>query len=1015
MSRDVDGTEIDDVVGKLCDQFQSAAQTLVPKFFRDMPSAYLRDTNRPTQLQHLQALISAHTSGVPPKMTLVSPDGNTWTFLQQRDYPGVLAELVKLLPTDRELRSAKVYSAADGELVLDVFRFGNQPKFDPTDATQIEKRVAVLSFISETDNRADLEDIAQHFERSTASYLRSVSVARIYEHWLLWRRVRGTEDTFVEASEHVESDAVRINIAAGNADTRTLFDKLVNHLGRRGVNIRRAYLDVFEEDGDRVLVVGVIADKAAHLVPQSQAWNELARELTRLRWLDLRAFELADKVPALGILRAEVLVALLHLAHARLGRDDPFAFARERLMRLIEHRMEIATAIAELFLHRFRIAQDRTTKHDGALEDLRRQVEATVEEDTPRRFFLFMIQVIEKTIRTNVYVPGRYGLALRINPEIMQTISPAFPETPYAVFFVHARGANGFHVRFRDIARGGVRVVRTLGPEQFANESERHYSEVYNLALAQQLKNKDIPEGGAKAVILLEPNQDVDLSVKAFTDGLLDLISTGPSSAAFIFNGVHEEERLYLGPDENISFALIDWIVARAERRGQASPNAFMSSKSGAGINHKAYGVTSEGVIVFLEEALCAIGIDPRTQPFTVKITGGPDGDVGGNCLSILYREFGDNVRVVGIADGSGSAEDPNGFQRDEILRLVKASLPISAIQPRTLSPAGRVVPVTGADGPRLRNTLHNRVVADAFVTAGGRPSTINENNWRQYLKPDGTPSSRVIVEGANLFLTDEARRRLSIDASVIIVKDSSANKCGVITSSYEVIASLLLTTEAFMAVKSRFVSEVLTKLRELARLEARLLFREHRRNPSTPLPQLSVDLSKTILRTSDALLTRLGEHQSREGQATRQGASVVSEQGASQSGGIQAASHAEDRRRLNSVVLAHLPAVLLELAGQDVVERLPANYVAGIIAKSLAAHIVYREGLDFLRGLSDPELARLSVNYWQEEERIAALVQEVSGSNLPNRHLVAALLRRGGARTAVLHDLGDGTKADTP
>ncbi|MBK8010695.1 MAG: NAD-glutamate dehydrogenase [Deltaproteobacteria bacterium] len=1014
MSRDVDETEIDDVIGRLRDQFQTAAQTLVPKFFRDMPNAYLRDTNRATQLQHLQALISAHTSGVPPKMTLVSPDGNTWTFLQQRDYPGVLAELVQLLPTDRELRSAKVYSAADGELVLDVFRFGDQPKFDPTDATQIEKRVAVLEFIAQLDKSTDLEDIAQHFERSTASYLRSVSAARIYEHWRLWQRVRGTEDTVVEASEHVESDAVRINVAAGNADTRSFFFKLVTHLGRRRVNIRRAYLDVFEERGDRVLVVGIIADKASHLVPGSQPWNDLTRELTRLRWLDHRAFELADKVPELGILRAEVLVALLHLAHARLGRDDPFAFARERLMRLIEHRMELATAIAELFLSRFRIGQDPTTRHEGALEDLRRQVEASVEEDTPRRFFLFLIRLIAETIRTNVCVPGRYGLALRINPEIMQTISPAFPETPYAVFFVHTRGANGFHVRFRDIARGGVRVVRTLGPEQFAAESERHYSEVYNLALAQQLKNKDIPEGGAKAVILVEPNQDVDLSVKAFTDGLLDLISTGTSSAAasFVFNCVTEEERIYLGPDENISFALIDWIVARAGRRGLASPNAFMSSKSGAGINHKAYGVTSEGVIVFLEEALRAIGIDPRSQPFTVKITGGPDGDVGGNCLSILYREFGDNVRVVGIADGSGSAEDPNGFQREEILRLVKASLPISAIQPRTLSPAGRVVPVTGADGPRLRNTLHNRVVADAFVTAGGRPSTINEGNWRQYLTADGTPSSRVIVEGANLFLTDEARRRLSTDAGVIIVKDSSANKCGVITSSYEVIASLLLTTEAFMAIKSRFVTEVLTKLRELARLEARLLFREQRRSPSTPLPQLSVDLSKTILRTSDALLAQLASQKDeRSGIAVDVEVDVDGEVEIENTGATQ---RPNERLRLNSVVRAHLPAVLLEHAGHDVVERLPANYVAGIIAKSLAAHVVYREGLDFLRGLSDPELARLSITYWQEEERIAGLVHEVSGSTLPHRDLIAALLRRGGARTATLHDLSDEICADT-
>jgi glutamate dehydrogenase len=48
------------------------------------------------------------------------------------------------------------------------------------------------------------------------------------------------------------------------------------------------------------------------------------------------------------------------------------------------------------------------------------------------------------------------------------------------------------------------------------------------------------------------------------------------------------------------------------------------------------YGVTSEGVTVFLETALNkALGIDPRKQPFSVKITGGTDGDVAGNEVAI--------------------------------------------------------------------------------------------------------------------------------------------------------------------------------------------------------------------------------------------------------------------------------------------------------------------------------------------------------------------------------------------
>lgn len=48
-----------------------------------------------------------------------------------------------------------------------------------------------------------------------------------------------------------------------------------------------------------------------------------------------------------------------------------------------------------------------------------------------------------------------------------------------------------------------------------------------------------------------------------------------------------------------------------------------MSSKPLSGINHKEYGVTSEGVNTFLDVALRKVSnINPKTESFTVKMTG---------------------------------------------------------------------------------------------------------------------------------------------------------------------------------------------------------------------------------------------------------------------------------------------------------------------------------------------------------------------------------------------------------
>lgn len=283
-----------------------------------------------------------------------------------------------------------------------------------------------------------------------------------------------------------------------------------------------------------------------------------------------------------------------------------------------------------------------------------------------------------------------------------------------------------------------------------------------------------------------------------------------------------------------------------------------MSSKPRAGINHKQFGVTSEGVNVYLDVALQqALGINPREDSFTIKMTGGPDGDVAGNELKILVREYGENVKVVGIADHSGCAEDPGGLDHDELLRLVLEGLCISNFNASKLGLEGALHDVSTEAGIKMRNSMHNRLDADAFLPCGGRPNTIDIHNYKNFLKPDGTPSSPLIVEGANLFITADARKALFDEAGVLIVKDSSANKGGVITSSYEICAAMLLSEETFVENKPAIVEEVIAKLRGLAKMEAELLFREYDMY-SGSLPDISQVISNAINLTTDAVTVAL-------------------------------------------------------------------------------------------------------------------------------------------------------------
>jgi glutamate dehydrogenase len=225
--------------------------------------------------------------------------------------------------------------------------------------------------------------------------------------------------------------------------------------------------------------------------------------------------------------------------------------------RMIGH----ASKIADLFLARFHpdrpLAQD-DPEFQTRMEDIRAAIESDVEDSTVSDVLYKMMDIVTHTLKTNVYMQDRYALSLRLDPIIMGENYQ--PHLPYGVLFVHGRRFNGYHVRFRDISRGGLRLVAPANSEQLALESARQYDECYGLAFAQQLKNKDIPEGGSKAVCLIDANDMVHgtrdfvmrKSVKAFTDSILDLVVQTDETRSNIVDYYGKPEVLYLGPDENV-------------------------------------------------------------------------------------------------------------------------------------------------------------------------------------------------------------------------------------------------------------------------------------------------------------------------------------------------------------------------------------------------------------------------------------------------------------------------------
>ncbi|MGD1008547.1 MAG: NAD-glutamate dehydrogenase domain-containing protein [Candidatus Aminicenantales bacterium] len=565
--------------------------------------------------------------------------------------------------------------------------------------------------------------------------------------------------------------------------------------------------------------------------------------------------------------------------------------------------------------------------HDIAagLAALRKEMARKIVVEADRDVFLSGALFVETVLKTNFYIKEKTSISFMYRPDFLNRVD--YPLEPFGLFHIIGREFRGFHIRFRDIARGGIRIVRSSHYQNYLNNSDFIFDENYGLASTQQRKNKDLPEGGSKGTILLRWGfQDQPVAAfKKYVDGLLDLMLANPA----VIDYYGKDVILFLGPDEGTA-DLMEWAALRARQRGYKFWKAFTTGKpvTMGGIPHDLYGMTTRSIHEYVLGSLEKLGL--KEDRITKVMTGGPDGDLGSNEILISKD------KILAIVDGSGVLYDPQGLNRRELVRLAKTRKMVEHFGTELLSADGFFVSVKATDvklpdgeqvenGLEFRNTfhLHPKFRADIFVPCGGRPSSVNINNWTEWVDEKGQPRFKVIAEGANLFITQQARLRLE-ERGVILYKDASANKGGVTSSSLEVLSAMAMTDKEFeelMVVRGgkvsdfrkTYVKEIIEHVSDNARREFEVIWRENLRT-GIPRSILSDMISEKINAIKDS---------------------------------IMASALFEDKALVERVVEVGCPPVLCDLLGVDkIIQRVPETYLRALFASRLAARYVYEHGL---------------------------------------------------------------------
>jgi len=937
-----------------------------------------------TMKEEINAIVTLATTlgSVARNNKITLSDQATKLIVARLDVPGSLYDTLKALE-EREISYAELLHSygpipgADKNLEIQRFEFQRKTHEEIASPDEITIPRGIKKAVFEDLKRlyptfdfAELDDILCLIWLNNESYIRISPPERISR--LLWLYQQGTrhDGLYLDAEQKADETPQResrILFSVESPPEMGFLTQVSEVFQRLKIGVQRSYtLNISTGVSRYFLSTFYVRTLDGQLVAKdSELFRRLQTELYNTQILSMARSTYKEFVANRVMTGEEASLtnAFIGFCHTTLAHNQPDRFDLETVRSAFHSDPDTTLKLVRLFEQRFSPdIRDRQASYESALDEALETINSyntghRYLDEIRRTIFRTCISFIRYTLKTNFFVPEKHALAFRLDPAYLTELGPEVTsdlpqEIPFRITFFFGRYGMGYHIGFSDIARGGWRTIICTNPDEYLTNTNTLFREVYVLAHTQHLKNKDIYEGGSKLTVVLDAEEArTDEAVTnrlyklqyGFINAFLDIFVTesGKAKNPNVVDYYGEDEPIELGPDENMHDSMIEVIAQQSVKRGYLLGVGIMSSKR-AGINHKEYGVTSRGVIKFAEIAMSELGVDMHRDPFSVKITGGTNGDVAGNCMRLLLERC-PQVKICSIAAGAGGLYDPEGVNHEELGRLVLSG-DVVDFDPEMLHTGGFILfrRERRKDGLRelhrkvLRNAssfeehwitadeFHREfedlvfsVPADLFLPCGGRPETIDENNWQKLFTNGTTPTARIICEGANSYITPEARVELQ-RRGIVVLRDASANKCGVISSSYEIIANLLMTENEFLTQKEEYVGDVLKILDKRAEEEAKLIFKRYREYGGETF----------YTEISDALSREINGHYARLFALFHDRPELV------------------EQPLFLKVLLNHLPAFIRETPKYRArVKKLPPKIKYAILASEIASFIVYRGG----------------------------------------------------------------------
>jgi glutamate dehydrogenase len=507
---------------------------------------------------------------------------------------------------------------------------------------------------------------------------------------------------------------------------------------------------------------------------------------------------------------------------AKFLRQAGFAFSQDYVEQALFRNQDLAALLIELFHAKNDPAGGRETpvavaaRIDAALNDVQ-----SLDDD---RIIRRLRNVIDNVLRTNFYQRDAAGapksyVAIKLDSQALDELP--LPR-PHVEIFVYAPEVEGVHLRFGQVARGGIR---------WSDRREDFRTEILGLVKAQQVKNAVIVPVGAKGGFYpkqlplnatREATQEAGISAyKVLINALLDVTDNLHADGAIVpppdvLRHDGDDPYLVVAADKGTA-TFSDIANGIAEGRGFWLGDAFASGGS-HGYDHKKMGITARGAWEAVKRHFRELGRDIQREPFTTIGVGDMSGDVFGNGM-LLSQE----TRLLAAFDHRHIFIDPDPdaakswAERKRMFDLPRSSW--ADYDKSLISKGGGIFARTLKEIPltpemkRVAGVTEDKLSPQALMKAllkaevdllffGGIGTYLKAASQSNLDVGDrandairvngGELRAKVIGEGANLGATQLGRIEYA-QAGGRINTDAIDNSAGVDTSDHEVNLKILL------------------------------------------------------------------------------------------------------------------------------------------------------------------------------------------------------------------------------